>query len=218
MPSIVNTAGRQRMLGQRIVRGYVQLAQQLHAEQARAQLGESIREFERQLAALAVASQALTRETLAELERRWQEFRRLAGSHPSSEAVLALREAGERLLQAAERHTAALETRHASAAARNINVAGRLRMLAQRVALCHLLEMRDEVNAACASFAAALRELRDGAMQPAVRAELRAVGELWNELTELVAVENEHRADVVEAAERLAERAEGLVALYDQNG
>lgn len=217
MASIVNTAGRQRMLAQRIVKSYVQLAQQVHADGARAQVDEAIRAFEHQLAELSVSSHAVARETLAELARRWEKFRRLATARPSSENVLALREAGEELLAAAERHTAALEAQQSSSAARKINVAGRLRMLAQRVAFCHMLEMRDEVNAACAAFAAALRELRDGATEPAVRSELRAVGELWNELAELLAAEADHRAEVVEAADRLAERIEQLVALHERH-
>jgi hypothetical protein len=212
MPSIVNTAGRQRMLGQRIVRSYVQLAQQVRAEQARAQLAESMREFERQLGALAGSSQAVTGETLHALERCWQEFRRFALTRPSHEGVLALREAGEQLLQAAERHTAALAAQEGSATAHAVNVAGRLRMLAQRVALCYLLELRDELNGACAAFAVALRELR--ARSP--RHELHAVGELWNGLTALFAEGSDHREEVVQAADRLVERIEQLVALYER--
>jgi nitrate/nitrite-specific signal transduction histidine kinase len=214
VPSIVNTAGRQRMLGQRILKSYVQLAQQVRAEQARAQVAESMREFERQLAALAGSSQALTRETLDALERCWQEFRRFALARPSHEAVLALREAGEQLLQAAERHCAAVAAQQGSAAAQAANVAGRLRMLAQRVALCYLLELRDELNLACSAFAAALRELRERSARP----ELRAVGELWNELTALVSEDSDHREEVVQTADRLVERIDPLVALCEQQG
>ncbi|HEX7219330.1 MAG TPA: type IV pili methyl-accepting chemotaxis transducer N-terminal domain-containing protein, partial [Burkholderiales bacterium] len=79
MEDLINKAGRQRMLCERMVKSYVQVVSGVAPRAAAGELAQAIGVFERQLAELKVAlAQAEARARLAELERVWQRFRLLA--------------------------------------------------------------------------------------------------------------------------------------------
>src|ERR1043165_8689504 len=95
----VNKAGRQRMLSQRIVKSYLQLADNVAANDARADLADALWLFERELKDLSDAAARLGfNGALNEVSRRWSPFRALVTEPPSIERVPALCTAGEALL------------------------------------------------------------------------------------------------------------------------
>lgn len=225
MLSAVNKAGRQRMLAERIVKSYVQRAEHISIEAARGQLADAIADFDRNLAELKELPAASTPSALAELEAQWRSFRKLALARPSREGVPALRAAGERLVEAAERNTAELARQAGSPAAHLVNTSGRLRMLCQRFAKCHLLAagnfgdepLRAELNSVSTTFADTLRELTASAHNTEeMRGELAALGSAWNALTALAVPERNQREAVLAAADALVRRIEHLTVLYER--
>ncbi|HEV3008193.1 MAG TPA: type IV pili methyl-accepting chemotaxis transducer N-terminal domain-containing protein [Burkholderiales bacterium] len=224
--NLINKAGRQRMLGQRIVKSYVLLAAEAPARSARGELSAAIWSFDRQLGELgASADDDETRTALASSEREWQRFRALAMAPCTRVGVLALRSAGERLLQAAEQTTAAFAKRTASAAVSLVNLAGRQRMLSQRIAKNYVLleenydnaATRQELTQACVDFGRALGELRASPFNSGeLRDELGGVAVSWRFLLELVRQGVGVREQVLAAADDILGRMERITSLYQQ--
>ena len=214
------------MLGQRIVKSYILLASGTSARSAKDELSDAIVSFDRQLGELAAAAHDYeTHLALVSAEREWLQFRGLATAPCTRAGVLALRSAGERLLQAAERTTAAFAKREATAAARLVNVAGRQRMLSQRIAKSHLLlaekydepAARQELTHACVDFGRALADLRGSPSNTAqLRDELAAAAAVWRALLERVREEPGSRGAIVAAADDILERMERITSLYEQ--
>ena len=223
---LINKAGRQRMLGQRIVKSYILLAAEAPGRSARAELSDAIESFERQLGELAAAADDdETRRAVASSEREWQQFRALAVGPCTRTSVVTLRGAGERLLQATEQTTAAFARRTAGTAVRLVNLAGRQRMLSQRIAKSHLLlaekydegAARQELTLACVDFGRALGDLRSSPTNTAqLRDELAAAAAVWRTLLSRVREDFGARDRVVAAADDLLERMERITSLYEQ--
>ncbi len=226
----INKAGRQRMLSQRIAKIYLQIAERVAAPAARGQLVEAVWVFDDQLADLkAFAPDAETRSTVEEVARRWAEVRALATGPVNRDGAKGMVAASERLLEAAERNTAALERRSARPVARLVNLAGRQRMLSQRVAKNYLLlawggfepaAIRAELAAARGEFERALGELRAAPETTAeIRAELDAVAAEWQKLAPMLSRQRDTAASrlaVVEAADAILVRMEGITRLYER--
>jgi hypothetical protein len=225
---LINKAGRQRMLTERMVKSYVQIVSDVTPQAASGELADAMKVFERQLGELkAAANEGDTRAAIADSERTWGRFRTIVALPCSRQRVHEVRAAGERLVQAAERATAAFVRHATSAAARLVNLAGRQRMLSQRIAKDHLLiaerfgngGVRQELTFACVDFGRALADLR---ASPANTAELRAglteVASGWRTLLELVRSDAGTHDQVLASAEDILERMEHVTALYQSLG
>ena len=227
MEHLINKAGRQRMLCERMVKSYVQIVSGVMPGAAAGELAHALGVFASQLAELKAAlAHAEARALLADLERAWERFRLLAALPGAPERVNEVRGAGARLLQAAERAAAAL-TRHASGVAQFVNLAGRERMLCQRIAKDQLLiaaaqggaEVRQEMAFACVEFGRALAELRSAPCNTAeLREALAIVTMAWRVLLELMRADGAARDQVLASAEEILQRMEHITSLYERLG
>lgn len=140
LSSAINKAGRQRMLSQRIVKAYAQIAQDVQTADSQEQLDSAIRLFENQLAELLrFNSTPAVNDALEKVALLWSPFKRAAQNPSAQEAIPRLIELNEPLLRAAHQVVVELEKSAGTATARLVNVAGRQRMLSQRIAKFYML-------------------------------------------------------------------------------
>ena len=138
--SVINMAGRQRMLTQRITGSYIQAGLGANAVIAREQLARSLDQFEKQHAELVqVPLTGEIRNTLEQIEVDWVKFKALATGGLTRSSVKQLVALDEKLLQACERLTHALEELSGTRQGRLVNISGRQRMLSQRLVKNYML-------------------------------------------------------------------------------
>jgi len=139
---LINLAGRQRMLSQRMAKAWLALTADVMPERAQAVLDESAALFEQQLATLrAFDGGPAVQATYHQLEGAWAEFRqRLRGAHATPTATVL--QADARVLALAHQGTQQLEALSRQPTGRLINLAGRQRMLSQRMAKFRLADAR----------------------------------------------------------------------------
>lgn len=186
----INKAGRQRMLSQRLCKGYIAVAQGIEPARARDVLDRSMAQFDRQLVELkAFAATADLRATYAALEVSWGDFKlALVGAAPTDAGVSRVMAAAGKVLALAHQGTQQYEALQDRPIGRLVNVAGRERMLSQRMAafyLASLLPMdpagaRAEIARARAEFIAGMDFIRNAPeATPRIRDELQLAEMQW---------------------------------------
>jgi hypothetical protein len=186
---MIDTAGRQRMLTQRIVKAYCQVGLQVTPAVSRSQLVGAIDRFDSQLSALAAnASSAETRAAVTDVSKRWRGFRQTARGRVSRDSARVLASRSEALLQASQALVLLLERDAGTPEARLINTAGRQRMLSQRMAKLYMLRAwgidaasaQGNIDAAGKQFTGALTTLIAAPENTAeIKRELEAVALQW---------------------------------------
>lgn len=185
----IDTAGRQRMLSQRIVKAYCQIGLRVVPDLAQRELADALSGFATQLAALRkIAPDAATRRALHRTSDAWAPFRRVATGPVSRNGARELARLGEAVLSAAHGVVVALETAAGTPQARLTNIAGRQRMLSQRLAKLYMLrawkvdiaDLGGQFDSAANEFVGALDMLRTAPeTTPAIGKELDAVAVQW---------------------------------------
>lgn len=186
---MIDTAGRQRMLTQRIVKAYCQVGLQVTPGVSRAQLVGAIERFDSQLATLAAkVSTTESRAAVAEVSKLWRGFKQTARGRVSREGARMLAARSEGLLNASQSLVQLLERDAGTPEAKLINTAGRQRMLSQRMAKLYMLRAwgidtpssQGDIDAAGKQFAGALATLRAAPENTAeIKRELEAVALQW---------------------------------------
>lgn len=168
MGEAINIAGRQRMLTQRMVKGYCMLGQKVLSAQAESELRQAITLFENQLKDLeGFRVNNEVSNGLAEVRRLWKPFKTLATRPPSLDQVQELRALGEKALYASHEVVLSLQDASGTNAGRLVNISGRQRMLSQRMANLYLLKSwgvnksryDSDLSQAMSEFKGALAEL-----------------------------------------------------------
>lgn len=190
--TLIDKAGRQRMLTQRIVRCYAQVGQFIKEDKAGEDIKRSVALFQAQLDELkAHAPNPEVEQALREVERRWGPFKAIATAPVSRERAPQLQENGDALMQASHEVVLRLEGQARTDAGRLVNLAGRQRMLSQRLAGLYLLQSwgftqtqyRQAYEQALGDFEAAHRELTAADINtPAIHEMLVDVQRQWEML------------------------------------
>ena len=226
--ALINKAGRQRMLTQRIVLNYAQIGLGVFPEKSRGQLAADVALFSEQLAELqAVAPTTELIEALDSVGRQWQVFGATAMGAVSQSGARRLLFHDEDLLFATNKVVQLLQDLSGKPFSRLVNIAGRQRMLSQRLAKFYMLRewgidtitTRAEMEQARNEFAGNLIALQnDAEATEEIRAELDEVAVQWtwfeNALT--LIEEDTFRLVVAESSQAILERMERVTGLYER--
>jgi hypothetical protein len=223
---LIDMAGRQRMLTQRVIKAYCQVGMQVTPDVSRAQLGAAVARFDSQLAELSKRTTNIeARRALALVAKRWQPYKRVATGPVSRQGANRLLELNDELLLAAHDVVIHLQEAAGTEEARLVNIAGRQRMLSQRLAGLYMLRAfgvnspaaRDALNTAGNEFAGALAALRAASENtPAINAELDAVQLQWEWFRAALSLQGaqSHLLIVADASESILNSMELITGLY----
>lgn len=186
---LIDIAGRQRMLSQRIIKAYAQAAQQVHYETSLKQLQASIRLFQDQLGTLSQhAPSDGARSALKKVEELWGPFAATAQGELDRAGATELMLASESLLQACQEVVTQFESAYGIYQTRLVNLSGRQRMLSQRITKAYMLlswgfshpHLTNELEQASDEFERALAQLRaEPTNTPEINEALVKVGREW---------------------------------------
>jgi CRP-like cAMP-binding protein len=232
MPSplaIINMAGRQRMLAQRMAKSWLMLGRGVVPVRAQHMLRQSIALFESQSSRLSdFARSEATRAACGQARSLWQPFKALLETLPSESGAQRLFAANEEILVAGDRLTLAYASAEADRGSL-INLAGRQRMLTQRMATFYMFQHWGIEAIACnkglasarQEFKAALAKLSAAAIDhPRIEAQLIAVSRQWSALQAALDSPrgvglNANAARVATTSERLVQQLDAAVCLYE---
>jgi hypothetical protein len=227
---IMNIAGRQRMLTQRIIKTYIQLGIKVQSEQAQHILDDSLEQFTRQHEQLKNSPLRSDQKlALAEVEMFWPGFRAIAGTPPNRDAAITLQDKGVELLRLSQQLANLLEARSDNPVDRIVNLAGRQRMLTQQLAKTYMLRawninspaLSREMETAHDEFASALTLLSKSPLNtPEIKRELESLTNQWEWFQTALEMEGafSYRILVADTSETILTGLEKLVALYARQG
>ncbi len=226
----VNRSGQLRMLAQRLGRCYVQLAFDVHAEWAAANMRECQERIESNIAILrrTVAERGCEGD-IARIAASWAALRDAVKPAALPDGVADVDRLADALTRDAETLTTFLETSGLVTNLRVINLSGRQRMLCQRVGkLCLLLALDTQADVsvmasragalqeAAAAFTRALTELhRMPIRTPEIERWLREAQTQWADMLPFQKGQGE-MPRCIEVSERLLDVMEALTEAYEQ--
>lgn len=230
----INKSGRQRMLSQRMAKGYLQIGQGIDTARSKKIFTDSITLFERQLAELqAFAPTADNRAVFADMKKGWARYKDvLTAGKPNPRDAKTIMASSDEILGLAQTATVQLEALSGTTAGHLVNISGRQRMLSQRMAkfyqainwgtastdaLAKLTTARDEFLKAMAELAASPIN------SPAISAELTLAQQQWLFFDQalrssIVDVRDKMRfaTNVATTSERILETMDRITGMYEQ--
>lgn len=230
LPALVNKAGLQRMLTQRIVKAYAQLVINVDPQASRKQLKDAVSLFDKHLTELEQdAPNDKVRAALADVRRLWGPFKSTASGPITRSGMKSLSDTNDALLTHAHKVVMLLQNTAGTRQARLVNVAGRERMLSQRIAKYYMLlsagmkgaELREQMQRARYEFEGALADLQAAPEDtPQIKSGLAEVERQWTVFrTSFQLDEGEFIPLLVaRAAEKILAQMDHVTAMYQQLG
>lgn len=228
--SAVNKAGRQRMLSQRMVSSYYQIAMSVSPEVAKENLTNSINLFESQLAVLkAYAKDKNLNESLTRVETIWLPLKAIVTGEVDTAHATRLYYLSEDLLYASHRVVQLIQDKANYTIANVINIAGRQRMLSQKLTKLYLLRglgfdllsIKDEIQLANRDFNEALTMLSSFSdNSDLIDKELAEVNIQWEWFQQVLqqSSQEDFHLLLIDASETILTSMETITALYEQQG
>lgn len=187
--TVLDEAGQQRMLGQRIVKAYLMLAADINPVEAQKQLDSSIGKFEQNLSKLfTFAANDKIRNELEKVENLWMQFRVTALSKTHEKTASKFLRDGEELLQLSQNVVDKITESSGIKGAKIIDISGRQRMLSQRISKYYIAyyyglrtpQIIKSFNQAVQEYESALKQLMKHKENTSeINAKLKKVNSQW---------------------------------------
>jgi nitrate/nitrite-specific signal transduction histidine kinase len=131
----INTAGRQRMLSERMVKAYIQLSIEVDMQKAQVQLHDASQLFQQQLQQLITyAPTSNITHNLDAVQQQWAKVSLIVQAPPKVKKIPELIALGEQLVARSHQVVLNIQQFSGTSSAVLVNISGRQRMLSQRMA------------------------------------------------------------------------------------
>lgn len=229
--SVINIAGRQRMLSQRMAKFWMLLGYDAAPSNAKRILQQSMSNFDKQRRLL--DSFALPDELCAiqqQVDRLWLPYRDLLEQPTTLIDAAAVLNLSEDILGATDRAALGFSRINANEGGELVNLAARQRMLVHRIAKCYMFRDRGvsvyqcsaNMRATSADFCTALERLSAEAVgEPQIESGLIRVRKQWSALQASIEASDpgdssRHAMTVCDLSERLVRQVDSVVFLFER--
>ena len=134
-PDLINRAGMQRMLSQRIAKAYIYHGTGISKQETKHQMEIGLKQFEYNDNKLKTVEDSGVREAMIGIDSNFAKFKNLVSQPYSKENAAAVLDVSQTLLESSHNVVLMLEELSGAKIDRIINISGRQRMLSQRISL-----------------------------------------------------------------------------------
>ena len=224
--NLVNRAGEQRMLSQRVAKSFAQIGLNVQPMAAKQEFDAAVARFEENLRVIEQGAGEAAKASLERLRQTWAPLRQATRGQPRRESAIWVAHQADEVLAAAEVLVRNVQNAETGSTGRLVAQAGRARMLSQRIAKSYLLiswgdtsdATRAEMDTAVNEFAGTLAALRQRSENtPEIQRELDEMAQHWEWMQTALAAEgaSSYRLIVTEAAEAILASADRTTRLYE---